>query len=462
MTAMTPPPSTLIDKIWNDHLVADLGDDLFLVRIDRILLHERGGGLALRSLSEAGRGVRHPETVFATLDHVVDTRPGRTDATLIPHGTDFIRALRRGVREHGLRLFDIHDAQQGIVHVISPELGIALPGATLVCNDSHTGTLGGVGALAWGIGSSELEHVLATQTLVLHRPKTMRVTLDGTRPAWVTAKDLVLHLIGVVGAGGGNGFTVELAGNAVRHMTVDERLTLCNMLVELGARSGLIAPDDTTFESLERAAFSPRGRLWQDAVDYWRTLASDPEARFGKEVVVDCRALAPQVTWGTSPEQVIAVDACVPASGSAYMGLAAGTPLEGLPIDAAFIGSCTNGRLSDLRAAAQVLRGRKVHAGIRALCVPGSSQVKRSAEAEGLDRVFRDAGFEWRESGCSLCFDGGGEGFGPGQRVVTTTNRNFEGRQGPATRSHLASPATVAASAVAGCIADVRKLEARP
>jgi 3-isopropylmalate/(R)-2-methylmalate dehydratase large subunit len=358
------------------------------------------------------------------------------------------------------------------VHVISPELGIALPGCTLVCPDSHTCTVGGIGALAWGIGSTEGEHAVATQTLVRPRPKTMFVDFRGRLAPGVTAKDLILALIGRYGAAGGANHAIEFGGEAVRALGVEARLTLCNMAVEFGAWTGLVAPDDTTIEWIAGRPFAPRVEHWDAAVAHWRALASDPDTHWDARLDLDCAGLAPQVTWGTSPAHATGIDGVVPDPAAApdatartgferalaYMDLRPGQPLAGLPIEAAFIGSCTNSRLPDLRAAAELLRGRKVAPGVKALVVPGSTSVKKAAEAEGLDRVFRDAGFEWRESGCSLCFYSGGDSFGAARRVITSTNRNFEGRQGPGVRSHLASPLTVAASAIAGRIADPRAL----
>ncbi len=466
-------PRTLFDKLWDDHLIADLGGGTGLLLIDRVLLHERTGGVALRSLADAGRAVAAPSQVFATMDHVVDTRPGRTDRTIMPTGTDFIRATRDAAHAAGIRMFDIGDPDQGIVHVISPEQAIVLPGVTLVCPDSHTCTQGALGALAWGIGSTEAEHALATRTLRVAKPKTMRVTIKGQLAPGVTAKDLALHLLAKHGAGGAKGHIVEYAGAAVRALDVEARMTLCNMATEFGAFSAIIAPDEVVIDYLRGRRFAPQGAAWEAAVADWRALRSDDGALFDVEIVEDASAVSPMISWGSSPQQAIPIGHAVPAPGTtrhdaadaheralAYMGLSAGTAVEGLPIDAAFIGSCTNSRLSDLRRAAALLDGRKVAEGVRAICVPGSTEVKRQAEAEGLDRIFTDAGFEWRESGCSMCFYSGGESFGPQQRVVTSTNRNFESRQGPGTRSHLASPETVAASAIAGRIADPRKLVA--
>lgn len=446
-------------KIWDQHRVASLAGDAALIAIDRVFLHERTGAAALKAMALAERRVLDPARVFAVMDHIVDTKPGRTDLPLMPGGAAFITETRTACSAAGIRLFDVHDHNQGIVHVISPELGIVLPGVTLVAPDSHTCTQGAFGAFAWGIGSSEAEHAMVTGTLRMARPKTMRVTVDGVLPAGVTAKDLALHLIAAHGAGGGSGHVVEFAGTAVRTMDMEARMTLCNMATEFAAVSALIAPDEQAFAWLAGRRYAPHE--FNDP--YWQTLASDADAIFDSEIAMDASAVAPMVSWGTSPEHSIPIDAVVPqgpARAHDYIGLAAGAPIAGTPINAAFIGSCTNSRLSDLRRAAALVKGRHVVPGVKALVVPGSQAVKRAAEAQGIDRVFADAGFEWRESGCSLCFYAGGEGFAPGSRVISSTNRNFEGRQGPGIRTHIASPEVVAASAIAGCIADPRRLSA--
>jgi len=470
--ARAAAPRTLFDKIWDQHVVEEVAGKATLVAIDRVFLHERTGSIALKSLKLSGRRVADPGRVFCTMDHIVDTFPGRGDDTRMPGGRAFITETREAALEAGIRLFDVRDPDQGIVHVISPELGIVLPGATVVCPDSHTCTQGALGAFAWGIGSTEAEHALATGTLRVSRPKTMRVRFEGTPAPGVTAKDLSLALISRHGSAGGNGHVLEYAGRAVRDLDIEARLTLCNMATEFSAVSALIAPDEKTFAYLEGRRFAPQDATWERAVERWRDLPGDAGARFDREIEIDTGSLAPMVTWGTSPEHAAAVDGLVPAleqSGTsreaydralAYMGLVPGTPLRSLPIEAAFIGSCTNSRISDLRRAAAVLKGRRVAPGVRAICVPGSMSVKRQAEAEGLDEVFEAAGFEWREPGCSMCFFAGGESFGRRERVISSTNRNFESRQGPETRTHIASPETVAASAVAGHIADVRRLTA--
>ena len=462
-------PRTLFDRLWQAHEVARTSDGQSLLAIDRVFLHERTGTLALQALKKAGREIRHPERAFCVMDHIVDTRPGRPGLTRMPGGGEFITATREAAREAGIRLFDLDDPQQGIVHVISPELGIALPGLTLVCPDSHTCTVGGLGALAWGIGTTEAEHALATGTLRVERPKTLRVRFNGRPNPAVSAKDLILALIAEHSAMGGLGHAVEFAGEAIESLSVEGRMTLCNMAIEFGAWTGMVAPNDKVFEYVREREYSPQGALWDQAVASWRELRTDEGARFDRELEVDCSALAPQVSWGTSPEHTVGIDGVVPEPGGTsgrregmrraldYMDLAPGRRMEGLEIGAAFIGSCTNARLSDLRSAAQILNGRRVADGVKAICVPGSTAVRAAAEAEGLHRVFEAAGFEWQESGCAMCFYAGGDGFG-GMRTVSSTNRNFENRQGPGARTHLASPATVAASAVAGRLADPRKL----
>jgi len=461
--AMARSPRTLFAKIWDRHCIAESGASA-LVALDRIWLHERTGGVALAELDRAGRAVREPAHVFVTMDHVVDTFPGRDDDTLMPTGRDFIRTTRDAARRAGLTLFDIGDERQGIVHTISVEQGVALPGVTLVCPDSHTSTQGALGCLAWGIGSTEAEHALATMTLRLERPRAMRIVVDGTLAQGVFAKDLALYLVRELGSAGAKGHVVEFAGSAIAALSLEGRMTLCNMAAELGAFSALIAPDEKVFAYLLGRPFAPAGERWDQALADWRALASDPGARFDAEHRFDASAVSPMISWGTNPEQSAPLDALasvpagMPQRVRDYMGLEGAASISGLPIDAAFIGSCTNARIEDLREAAAVLRGRKVAQDVRAICVPSSGQVKARAEAEGLDRVFVEAGFEWREPGCSMCFFVGGESFGPSQRVVSSTNRNFENRQGPGTRTHIASPATVAASAVLGRIAGVGEL----
>jgi len=459
---------TLFEKLWNLHTVKEIGDGEYLVNIDRIFLHERTGSIALKSLEESGREVLYPQNVFCTMDHIVSTKPGRGDATEMPGGEKFISATRASAKSAGINLFDINDPSQGIVHVVSPEQGITLPGITIVCPDSHTCTLGGLGALAWGVGSTDAEHALATKTLRVKRPKTMRVNFNGQLNEGVSSKDMILHLIAQYGTAGGAGYAVEFAGDAVTTLAIEARLTLCNMAVEFSAFTGLVAPDESTINYVNGRTFAPNGDDWQNAVEHWQSLYSDDNARFDKELNIDCNSIKPTVTWGTSPQDAVAVDGNIPNperhqklsetrrdamhKALSYMDVQVDTSISDLKIDAAFIGSCTNSRLSDLRLVADFLRGKKVSSDVSAICVPGSSSVKRAAEAEGINKVFTAAGFEWRESGCSMCFYAGGETFGADKRVISSTNRNFEGRQGPGTRTHIASPLTVAASACAGYI----------
>lgn len=466
---------TFFDKVWDDHVVAELGDGAFLIHIDRHFLHEVSGAVSLKEMDRRERTVRNPELTFGTLDHVLETVPGRGLTTRMPGGDDFLNEFVKRIGPHGIRFFDLDDPRQGIVHVIAPEIGAVLPGMTFICGDSHTCTVGAVGAFAWGVGSSDSEHALCTQTVVATKPKTLRVNFEGRLAPGVHAKDMILALIGKFTADGGTGYAIEFAGEAVRSLPMDGRLTLCNMAVEFGGRTGMVAPDEVTFDYLKDREFAPKGEAWDRAVSYWRTLASDPDAVYDAEYRLDCSDLTPQVTWGTSPEHTVGITGAAPdpaaltdeiarTSGERamrYAELSSGQPVMGLPITGAFIGSCTNSRIDDLRAAAEILRGRKVAEGVTAICVPGSTATKRQAEAEGLDRIFLEAGFEWRESGCSLCMSGatGGESFARDARVIASTNRNFEDRQGPHVRSHLASPVTVAASAIAGRIADARELE---
>jgi 3-isopropylmalate/(R)-2-methylmalate dehydratase large subunit len=453
-------PRTLFAKLCGAHVVRDLGGGRLLVHIDRHLIHDVTSPQAFASMREKNRRVLHPELTFATADHIVSTAPGRGDDT-VPGGAEMIRALRDAAKTHGFRNYDVGDPDQGIVHVIGPELGLALPGLTIVCGDSHTTTLGALGAWAWGIGTSDIEHVLVTQTLVVTSPKTMRATLSGALTKGVAAKDLILALIAKIGFDGALGHAIEFAGSTVRALDMESRFTLCNMTVEASARTGLIAPDDTTFAYLEGRPFAPKGDAFARAVADWRRLPGDEDAAFDREVDLDAAAIAPRVTWGTDPAQNFDIDAAVPDDAPKraleYQGIEAGKPVLGLKLDKVFLGSCTNARLSDLQAAAAIVAGRKVASHVRAVIVPGSGRVKRAAEALGLHEIFLRAGFEWREPGCSMCAGLNGDRLAPFERCLATSNRNFEGRQGPNTRTHLASPATAAASAIAGAIADPRR-----
>ncbi|MFO1326338.1 MAG: 3-isopropylmalate dehydratase large subunit [Rubrivivax sp.] len=458
----------MLDKIWQAHVVLDQGDGHQLLYIDRHLLHD-GSSTGFAVLRERGLSMRRPERALATPDHFTASHARTLEAIPVPRHRQLVGDLQRNCAQAGVRLHFLDDDRQGIAHVVGPEQGFSLPGATLVCGDSHTATHGALGALAFGIGSSEVAHVMATQCLWQRRPKAMRVTVDGRLPAGVTAKDLILAVIARIGAAGGVGHVVEYAGSAVRALSIEGRLTMCNMSIEAGARAGMVAPDDTTFEHLAGRPLAPAGAAWDQALAAWRRLPSDDGAVFDTEVSLDAATLAPMVTWGTSPEDALPVTAAIPDPDQApdaarrasqrealdYMGLQPGTPLAGLPIDRVFIGSCTNSRIEDLRAAAAVVRDRQVR--IPSWVVPGSGLVKRQAEAEGLDRVFRAAGFEWREPGCSMCVGMNGDTGQPGERIASTSNRNFKGRQGRGVRTHLMSPAMAAAAAVDGCLSDVRR-----
>jgi 3-isopropylmalate/(R)-2-methylmalate dehydratase large subunit len=459
----------MFEKIWDEHVVDALAPGIDLLHIDRHLMHDLGGGDAIANVLRRGLAVRNPELTFATPDHVIETRPGRTGG-IAAWADDLVLRLREQTGRTGVRLYDVGQDGNGIVHVVGPELGISLPGTTIVCGDSHTSTHGALGAIAFGIGATEVEHVLATQTLPQRRPRTMRAEFGGATPAGVGAKDMILALIGRIGTAGGSGYALEYTGPAVRALDMEGRMTMCNLSIESGAKVGMVAPDETTFAWLRGRPHAPAGALWDEAVASWRTLAGDAGATYDAQVEIDCSALAPHVTWGTSPEQVIRVDATIPDPASApdamrrqawvealrYMDLRAGRPIAGTRIDRVFIGSCTNSRLPDLRRAARVVQGRQVASHVEAWVVPGSERVKRAAEAEGLHEVFRAAGLQWREPGCSLCVGANGELVGDGQRCVSTSNRNFVGRQGPGARTHLASPEMAAAAAIAGAIVDVR------
>ena len=463
---------TLAAKLWDAHVVRAADGEPDLLYIDLHLVHEVTSPQAFDGLRLSGRPVRRPELTLATEDHNVPT----TDVGLPiadPVSRAQVDALRSNCAEFGIRLHSMGSAGQGIVHVIGPQMGITQPGMTIVCGDSHTSTHGAFGALAFGIGTSEVEHVLATQTLSQRRPKAMAVTVDGPLPAGVTPKDMVLAVIAKIGTGGGAGYVIEYRGEAIRAMTMEGRMTVCNMSIEAGARAGLIAPDETTFAYLQGRNHAPVGADWDAAVDYWRSLPTDEDAVFDHEVRLDASALTPFVTWGTNPAQGAPLDGRVPDPASyadpgareaaeralAYMGLTAGTPLRAIAVDTVFIGSCTNGRIEDLRAAAAIVRGRTVHQGLRALVVPGSMVVKAQAEAEGLDRVFADAGFEWRSAGCSMCLGMNPDTLAPGERSASTSNRNFEGRQGRGGRTHLVSPQVAAATAITGHLSAPADLE---
>jgi len=453
---------TLYDKLWQAHVVREDDSGQTLLYIDRHLLHEVSTPQSFAMLRREGRTVRRTQTQLAVADHSVPTR-GR-EAIADPQAAAQIALLERNCAEFGIEYLPLLGEAQGIVHVIGPEQGFTLPGVTLVCGDSHSSTHGAFGALAFGIGASECGIVMATQTLWQTRAKTMRVTFEGALRPGVSAKDMALALIGRIGASGAIGHAIEYAGEAVTALSMEGRMTLCNMAIEAGSRTGLVAPDDVTFAYLQGRPRAPEGAMWDAALAYWQTLPSDPDARFDREIRIRAEEIAPQVTFGTSPDQVIAIDATIPAGDArldralGYMGLAAGAGIAGLAIDHAFIGSCTNGRIEDLRSAAAVVKGRHVAQGVRALVVPGSGPVKRQAEAEGLDRIFVDAGFEWREPGCSLCVAMNNDRLPEGSRCASTSNRNFEGRQGAGARTHLMSPAMVAAAAVAGRIVDVREM----
>ena len=475
---MASKPRTLYEKIWDQHVVDRLDDGTCLIYIDRHLVHEVTSPQAFEALRLAGRTVRRPDLTLAVPDHnLPTTKRIAADGSRLPiedtQSAAQLAALERNAPSFGIDYIDATAPEQGIVHVVGPEQGFSLPGTTIVCGDSHTAAHGGIGALAFGIGTSEVEHVLATQTLQLRPSKTMEVRVDGMLGPGVTAKDLILHIIGIIGTAGGTGHVIEYRGRVFEEMSVEGRLTVCNMSIEGGARAGLIAPDEKVFEYLRGRPYSPQGDDWDNAVTWWRSLATDEGAYFDKSVVIDAANVEPTVSWGTSPEDVVAVGGCVPSPDSfadpskqdaarkslAYMGLAPGTPIEDIAVENIFIGSCTNSRIEDLRAAAEVLKGRKKAPNVRwAIVVPGSGLVKRQAEDEGLDRIFTDAGFEWREPGCSACLAMNPDKVPPGERCASTSNRNFVGRQGPGSRTHLVSPAMAAAAAVTGRLADVRNL----
>ncbi|SDD26952.1 3-isopropylmalate dehydratase large subunit [Belnapia rosea] len=468
---MSDAPRTMFEKIWDRHRVLEREDGQTLLYVDRHLMHD-GGAVAFDVLRKRGLKPRAPDRIFTVPDHYVPTDSRRLEDMRDPRHRELVEKLAQNTAEHGIRNFGLGDPNQGIVHVIGPETGLSQPGMVMVCGDSHTSTHGALGALAFGIGSTEVAHVLATQTLWQRKPKTMRITVEGQLGPGVSAKDVILAIIAEIGAAGATGHVIEYAGSAITGLSMEGRLTLCNMSIEAGGRAGMVAPDETTFAYLAGRTYAPED--WEAAVERWRALPSDPGAPFDAEVTLDGGAIEPMVTWGNSPEDALPIGGVVPGPEAGadaerremmarmldYMGLTPGTRLDGLPVDRVFIGSCTNSRIEDLRAAAAVARGRKVAEGVEAWVVPGSEPVKRQAEAEGLHEVFRAAGFAWREPGCSMCLGVNGDTAAPGTRVASTSNRNFMGRQGPGARTHLVSPAMAAAAAVSGHFTDVRRLMA--
>jgi 3-isopropylmalate/(R)-2-methylmalate dehydratase large subunit len=464
-------PKTLFDKIWENHLVHRQDDGTCLIYIDRHLVHEVTSPQAFEGLRNAGRKVHRPQATLAVADHNVPTTD-RSKGITEEESRIQIETLEQNVKDFGVPYFSINDVRQGIVHIIGPEQGFTQPGMTIVCGDSHTATHGAFGALAFGIGTSEVEHVLATQTLIQRPAKNMRISVEGALGAGVTAKDIVLAIIGKIGTAGGTGYVIEYAGDAIRSLSMEGRMTVCNMSIEGGARAGLVAPDETTFEYLKGRPMAPKAGAWQQAVSYWKTLPSDVGAQYDAEVKLSSADIAPQVTWGTSPEDVLPITGAVPNPADIadedkrraveraldYMGLKPGTRLVDVPIDRVFIGSCTNGRIEDIREAARIAQGKKVASNVNAMVVPGSGLVKQQAEEEGLDKILREAGFEWREPGCSMCLAMNPDKLQPGERCASTSNRNFEGRQGRGGRTHLVSPAMAAAAAITGKLADVRQM----
>jgi 3-isopropylmalate/(R)-2-methylmalate dehydratase large subunit len=471
-TTTQSSPKTLFEKVWQQHLVAAPEGEPSILYIDLHLVHEVTSPQAFDGLRMAGRKLRRPDRTIATVDHNVPTTSAYDRLHIVDQiSAKQVNALRKNCADFGIEFFDVQDASQGIVHMIGPELGATKPGMTIVCGDSHTSTHGAFGALAFGIGTSEVEHVMATQTLPQSKPKTFRITVDGELPFGVTAKDIILHIIGEIGTDGATGYAVEYAGSAIRALSMEGRMTICNMSIEAGARAGMIAPDETTFAYLKGRRFSPQGKAWDEAVAHWRTLPTDEGATFDRELHIDAATLAPAVTWGTSPGMTTTINATVPTLDDArtdadrksferayeYMALKPGTPIEEIKIDTVFLGSCTNGRIEDLRAAAAVVKGHHIATKVRAMVVPGSQAVKRQAEQEGLDAIFKTAGFEWREPGCSMCLGMNPDILQPGERCASTSNRNFEGRQGRGGRTHLVSPEMAAAAAITGHFTDIRK-----
>jgi 3-isopropylmalate/(R)-2-methylmalate dehydratase large subunit len=464
-------PRTLFEKIWDSHVVDRQEDGTCVLYIDRHLVHEVTSPQAFEGLRSSGRAVRRPQATLAVADHNVPTTD-RSQGITETESRIQVETLEKNCAEFGVPYFSMNDVRQGIVHIIGPEQGLTQPGMTIVCGDSHTATHGAFGALAFGIGTSEVEHVLATQTLIQKPAKNMRIRIEGNLPIGVTAKDLILAVIGKIGTAGGTGHVIEYAGEAISGLSMEGRMTVCNMSIEAGARAGLIAPDETTYAYLQGRPMAPKGGAWEQALAYWRTLPSDQGALYDKEVVIEAAEIAPQVTWGTSPEAVLPITAAVPDPAAEadedrrramqraldYMGLMPGTPLQQIKIDRVFIGSCTNGRIEDLRAVAAVAKGRKVAPWVKAMVVPGSGLVKNQAEEEGIDRILKEAGFDWREPGCSMCLAMNPDRLEPGERCASTSNRNFEGRQGRGGRTHLVSPAMAAAAALAGRLTDVREI----
>lgn len=464
---------TLYDKIWESHLVHEAEDGTCLLYIDRQLVHEVTSPQAFEGLRMTGRKVRRPDATLAVADHNVPTTADRLEGIKDNTSRIQVETLEKNCEEFGVRYFPMSDKRQGVVHIVGPEQGFTQPGMTIVCGDSHTSTHGAFGALAFGIGTSEVEHVLATQTLIQKRAKNMLVRIDGELPLGVTAKDITLAVIGRIGTAGGTGYVIEYAGDAIKSLSMEGRMTVCNMSIEAGARAGLIAPDEKTFEYLKGRPMAPEGSDWDKAVAYWSALPSDGDAGYDETIVLNASDIVPQVTWGTSPQDVAPITGNIPSPTDfpeaqqstverslKYMGLSAGSPIQDIQIDKVFIGSCTNGRIEDMRAAAAVVKGRKVADSIKlAMVVPGSGLVKEQAEAEGLDKIFTDAGFEWREAGCSMCLAMNADKLSPGERCASTSNRNFEGRQGRDGRTHLVSPAMAAAAAIAGHLVDVRTFD---
>ncbi len=466
-------PKTMFEKIWDAHVVSEAPGDTTILYIDRHLVHEVTSPQAFAGLRLAGRSVHRPDATIGVLDHNIPTVPGRRMLDVVDDQcVESIVTLEKNAQDHGITLFKMSDARQGIVHVIGPEQGLTLPGMTIVCGDSHTSTHGALGALAFGIGTSDVEHVLATQCLLQNRPKTMHIRVEGTLAAGVTAKDLALAIIGQLGTGVGTGHVIEFSGSAIRSLSMEGRMTLCNMAIEAGARAGMVAPDESTFAYIQGRPYAPKGEQFEQAVRAWRALASDPDARFDAEYEVSIEGLGPQVTWGINPGMVADVGGVVPDPAEqedpderkayeralAYMGLSAGQKITDIAVDTVFIGSCTNSRLEDLRQAAQYVQGKQVSPRVRAMVVPGSTLVRRLAEEEGIADIFREAGFQWREAGCSMCIAMNGDQLAEGERCASTSNRNFEGRQGRGGRTHLVSPAMAAAAAIAGHFVDIREL----